>query len=443
MVTTADPPGAQASAPSFPLRGGEGGGPALHPDTLAVGHGYDPQDAWGAAKPPIVLTSTYVYPSAQAAKDFHRAFFDGATAAEGGGPIPDGFIYSRLGHPNLTMVEARIAALDRAEDTAGFNSGMAAISTLALALLRPGDSVVHSRPIYSGADNLLNTVMPDFGVHIEGVLDAHDEGAIAAAAEAALARGPLALFMMESPANPTAAIVDIAAVRAVAEAVGARQGRRPMISVDNTFLGPLLQNPLEHGADVTITALTKYCGGHSDLLAGSVSGPRALIGRLKALRMILGNHMEPFTAWLMLRSLESLAVRTERACSNALAVARFLRDHPKVARVTYLGFLAEGSAARAVYDRQCAGAGSTFSFTLRGGEAEAFRFLDQLRLLKLAVSLGGSETLICHPATTTHYNIPRERREASGITDGTMRLSVGLEHPGDLIAELARGLDAV
>ena len=415
---------------------------ALHPDTLAVGHGYDPADAWGAAKPPIVLTSTYVYPSAQAAKDFHRAFFDGATEGEAGGPIPDGFIYSRLGHPNLTMVEARVAALDRAENAAGFNSGMAAISTLALAFLRPGDSVVHTRPIYSGTDNLLNTVLTDFGVHIESVTDACDEAAVRAAATAAQSRGPLALFMLETPANPTAALVDIALVRRIAEGIEGPHGR-PLISVDNTFLGPLLQNPLEHGADLTVTALTKYCGGHSDLLAGSVSGSAGLIARLKALRMILGNHMEPFTAWLMLRSLESLAVRTERACANARAVAAFLRDHPKVAAVTYLGFLPAGSPQRAVYDRQCAGAGSTFSFSVRGGEAEAFRCLDQLRLLKVAVSLGGSETLICHPATTTHYSIAPDRRLAGGITDGTLRLSVGLEHPDDLIADLARGLDAV
>ena len=416
---------------------------SLHPDSLAVGHGYDPADAWGAAKPPIVLTSTYIYPTAQAAKDFHRAFFDGATEALDGGPIPDGFIYSRLGHPNLSMLETRMAALDRAPATAGFNSGMAAISTLALAFLRPGDSVVYSRPIYSGSDNLLNNVLPGFSIHVEGVLDACDEGQLRTAAEAACAKGPLRLFMMESPANPTAAMVDIALVRRVADAIGARQGERPLISVDNTFLGPLLQNPLEHGADLTVTALTKYCGGHSDLLAGSISGSEELVGRLKTLRMVLGNHMEPFTAWLVLRSLESLAVRQERACANAAKVAAFLAQSPKVAGVTYLGFLPEGSAAKAAFERQCGGAGSTFSFTLHGGEAEAFRFLDQLRLLKLAVSLGGSETLICHPATTTHYNVPRDRRLASGITDGTMRLSVGLEHPDDLIAEITRALAAV
>jgi cystathionine gamma-synthase/methionine-gamma-lyase len=415
----------------------------LHPDTIAVGLGYDPASAWGAAKPPIVLTSTYVYPSAQAAKDIHRAFFDGAVESEDGSPIPDGFIYSRLGHPTLAMVEARMAALDRAEDTAGFSSGMAAISTLALALLKPGDAVLHSRPIYSGADNMLNTVMTGLGVHVEGVIDAVSETAVRAAALAAMAAGPLALIMLESPANPTAAIVDIALVRRIAEEVAQRQGARPLISVDNTFLGPLLQNPLEHGADFTITSLTKYCGGHSDLLGGSVSGSAAGIGRLKALRTIVGNHMEPFTAWLVLRSLESLAVRTERACANAAAVANFLRDHPKVAGVTWLGFLPGGSPAKAVFDRQCGAAGSTFSFTIHGGEAEAFAMLDRLRLLKVAVSLGGSETLICHPATTTHYSVPRERREASGITDGTLRLSVGLEHPDDLIADLAGGLEAI
>ncbi|MBA3811892.1 MAG: cystathionine gamma-synthase family protein [Caulobacteraceae bacterium] len=421
----------------------EGPRPPLHADSIAVGHGYDPADAWGAAKPPIVLASTYVYSSARAAKELHQAFFDGPAKAPAGGPIARGFIYSRLGHPNLSMVEARMAALDRAEAAAGFNSGMAAISTLAWAFLRPGQSVVHGRPIYSGSDNLLNTVLADFGIHAEGVAEACEEAAIRSASEAALAKGPLGLFMLESPANPTASITDIALVRRIADEIGARQGRRPLISVDNTFLGPLLQNPMEHGADLCVTSLTKYCGGHSDLLAGSVSGAADLIGRLQSLRVVLGNQMEPFTAWLTLRSLESLAVRTRRACSNAAEVASFLRGHPKVEAVTYLGFLEPGSPARAVYDRQCQGAGSTFSFDLRGGEAEAFRLLDQLQLMKLAVSLGGSETLICHPATTTHYNVPPERRAAGGIRDGTLRLSVGLEHPDDLIADLARGLDAV
>ena len=390
-----------------------------------------------------MLTSTFVYPSAQAAKEFHRAFFDGATTSEDGSPIVEGFIYSRCGHPNLAMVEARMAALDAAEDAAGFNSGMAAVSSVGLTFLRPGDSVVHSRPTYSATDNFLNVVAPQLSIHVKSVARPTDEEAVRAAATAAQAKGPLRIFMLETPANPTAALVDIGLFRKIAEEVGPGQGGRPLISVDNTFLGPLLQRPLALGADLCVTSLTKYCGGHSDLLAGSVSGAKDLVGQLKALRTIIGNHMEPFTAWLVLRSLESLAVRTERACANAMAVAQFLSQHPKVADVNFLGLLTESSPERAVYDRQCRGPGSTFSFTIKGGEAEAFRLLDQLKLLKLAVSLGGSETLICHPATTTHYAVPRERREAGGITDGTLRLSVGLEHPDDLLAELAHGLDAV
>jgi cystathionine gamma-synthase/methionine-gamma-lyase len=411
--------------------------PPLRLETLAVSHGYDPADAWGAIKPPLALTSTFAYPSAEAAKEFHRAFFAGEAA-----PGAD-FIYARLGHPNLSMVEARMAALDRAEDCAGFNSGMAAASTIAVAFLRPGESLVHSRPIYSGVEALTHKVLPDFGIAAEAVVDPCDGAALRAAATAALAHGPLTLIMLETPANPTAALADIALAREVAEEVGARQGRRPLVSVDNTFLGPLLQSPLAHGADLTLTSLTKYCGGHSDLLAGSVSGSAALVTRLKSLRTVLGNHMEPFTAWLLLRSLESLSPRQERACANAAAVAHFLRGHPKVAAVSWLGFLAVGSAQRAAYDRQCAGAGSTFSFMVKGGEAEAFRLLNAIKVLKLAVSLGGSETLICHPASTTHYQVPRADREAGGVTDGTLRLSVGLEHPDDLIADLAYGLEAV
>jgi methionine-gamma-lyase len=407
----------------------------VHPETLAVGYGWDPAEAFGAAKPPFAPSTTYVYPSAEAALDFHQAFFAGEEAG--------GYIYARLGHPNLSMVEARMAALDGAEACAGFNSGMAAISSIALACTRPGESVLHSRPIYSGVDGLLRGPLAEVGVASEPIADGCDEAAIRAAVEAALARGPLSLILLESPANPTAAIADIGLVRRIAEEIGARQGGRPLISVDNTFLGPLLQSPLALGADLAMTSLTKYCGGHSDLLAGSVSGSKALVGKLRALRTLLGNHMAPFSAWLLLRSFESLPARQDRLLKNAEAVARFLHGRPEIASLTWLGLLAEGSPARAVYDRQCRGAGSTFSFTIQGGRAEAFRLLDALQLIKVAVSLGGSETLICHPATTTHYVVPAEERLAAGVTEGTLRLSVGLEHPDDLIADLARGLAAI
>jgi cystathionine gamma-synthase/methionine-gamma-lyase len=411
----------------------------LHPETLAISFGYDPAQAFGAVKPPVFLTTTYIYPSAEHAKAVHQTYFDGAPPPEGGG-----YIYSRLNHPNLDMVERRLAALDRAEDAAVFSSGMAAISAVTLQHLRPGDTVLHSRPLYGGVDNLLYVRLSAFGVTPVGIEDALDERAMQAAAETACRQGPIALIMLETPANPTASIADISLAARLSRQIGARQAdRRPLVTVDNTFLGPFVQTPLALGADLTITALTKYCGGHSDLLAGGVSGARALTEPLKKLRMVLGSHLDPFSSWLLLRSLETLPLRTERAASNALKVASYLRDHPKVARVTYLGFTPEGSPGRATLDRQASGTGSTFSFDLKGGEAEAFRMLNRLRVMRLAVSLGGSETLICHPATTTHYATPRDRREAVGIGDGTVRISVGLEHPDDLVADLAQALEAV
>jgi methionine-gamma-lyase len=408
-------------------------------ETLAVGAGYDPAEHGGAAKPPIYMTSTFVYPSAANAKAVHQAFFDGAVP-ERGAP---GFIYARLDHPNLVMAQTRIAALDRAEDAALFNSGMAAISTLALNFLRPGDTVMHSRPIYGGTDMLLHTLMTEMGVTPFGFTDGTDEAHLSEIASAATAKGPLALIMVESPANPTCAVADIALFARLADRIALTQGRRPVLAVDNTFLGPFLQSPLEQGADLCVTSLTKYAGGHSDFLAGSVSGSAALVGQLKKLRTLLGCHCDPHTCWMVLRSVETMPIRTERAGKNARIVAEYLRAHPKVADITYLGFLAEGTLARAVYDRQCGGAGSTFSFNTTGDEAGAFRFLDRLKLLRFAVSLGGTETLICHPATTTHYAVPEAARAEVGIGPATMRVSIGIENAEDLIADLAQALEAV
>ena len=408
-------------------------------ETLAVRSGYDPASASNAAKPPIYMTSTFAYASAAQAKDIHEAYFEG-TGPEVGRP---GHIYARLGHPGLDMVETRLAALDGAAGAAVFNSGMATHSAIALAHLRPGDSVVFSRPIYGGTNGLYTGLMPDFGIGHAAFSDGCDRASIETAVAQALAHGPLKLIVIESPANPTAAIVDIALVVDIADAVGARTGTRPLVVVDNTLLGPSMQRPLELGADLCMTSLTKYCGGHSDLMAGGVSGRAALIAPLRLLRTTLGSHLDPYTSWLLLRSMETVQLRVERAMDNARAIAEFLRDHPQVAGITYLGFLAEGTPARAVYDRQCKAAGSTFSFAVQGGEAEAFRFLDRLRLVRFAVSLGGSETLITHPATTTHYAISPEERATGGITPATLRLSVGIEHVDDLIADLAHALAAL
>jgi cystathionine gamma-synthase/methionine-gamma-lyase len=411
----------------------------LRPETLAVAFGYDPEMGMGSVKPPIFMTSTFVYPSAQHAKNVHEAYFDGS------GPLvgETNHIYSRLGHPGLDFLEKRLAAIDGAEEAVAYSSGMAAHSSIALAYVRPGDSVLHGRPIYGGVDMLYNSIMPQFGSHVAAYTDGTDENDVRKAADEAMAMGPLKLIIAETPANPTAAVVDLDLMVRIADEVGAKQGHRPLVVVDNTLLGPFAQRPIEHGVDLCMTSLTKYCGGHSDLLAGGISGRKELIDHLRMQRTTWGNHLDPYTSWLVLRSLESVAVRTERAMQNARGVAEFLRDHPKVAGVTYLGFLEPGTRRRAVFDRQCKAAGSTFSFHLHGGEAEAFRMLDQLKLLKVAVSLGGSETLICHSASTTHYAVPPAQRLAGGITDGTIRLSVGLEHVDDLIGDLRQALEAV
>ncbi|UOM35251.1 PLP-dependent transferase [Acuticoccus sp. I52.16.1] len=407
-----------------------------HPETIAIGHGYDAAAAYGAVKPPIVLTSTFTYPTAAAAKEAHRTFFQSTH------PDEAEFIYARLDHPNLRMVQERFAALDGAEACAAFASGMAAISAVLLATVRPGDTVVHTAPLYGGTLGLLNGLLADLGVRAFAITDALAPAAIAEAMARATAAGRLALVMVESPANPTAGLTDIRAVVAAAKALG-RSSHRPLVVVDNTFLGPFAQRPLEEGADLAITSLTKYAGGHSDVLGGAVTGSAAALLPVRKLRTSLGTHLDPFSAWLTLRSLETLPLRAERAARNAAAVAAFLNDHAKVTAVSYLGFLAEGTAARAVYDRQCRGAGSTFSFRIDGGEREAFAMLDRLRVIRMAVSLGGTETLICHSATTTHYSVAPEVRAAVGVDDASLRISIGLEHPDDLIADLDQALGAI
>ncbi|BAJ81661.1 MULTISPECIES: cystathionine gamma-synthase family protein [Acidiphilium] len=408
-------------------------------ETIAVGHGYDPARHNGAAKPPVYMSSTFVYRDAAHARSAHEGYAAGRAPDAGDA---EGYIYARLDHPNLQMLQARMAALDGAEACAAFGSGMAAVATALLSLVRPGDSVLHTSPLYGGTDGLLTGVMaPELGVRPVAIADALDEGSVREAAAAALARGPLAAVWIETPSNPLAGLADIALIARVAREAAAGQARPPVVIVDNTFLGPTLQAPLRHGADLCMTSLTKYAGGHSDLLGGAISGATALVEPLRKRRTLMGTHLDPHGSWLLLRSIETMGLRVERAGQNAATVARFLAAHPKVSRVTWAGFADPASPAGALLRRQCDGAGPTFAFDVAGGEASCFRLLDALRVFRLAVSLGGTESLICHPATTTHFSVPPERRAAAGVTDGTIRISVGIEHEADLIEDLAQALE--
>ncbi len=319
---------------------------------------------------------------------------------------------------------------------------MAAISTTILAIAQPGDVVLHSQPLYGGTETLLTRTMARFGIAAVPFADGVSESAIRAAAQEARSKGRMSVILIETPANPTNTLVDIRLLRGLADEIGAAQGFRPVLLCDNTLLGPVFQRPLAHGADISLYSLTKYVGGHSDLVAGAALGARAVIEPIKALRGSVGTQLDPHSCWMLGRSLETLAIRMERAEANAFIVAELLRDHPRIERVHYLGFLPEGSPTRAVFDRQCTGAGSTFSFDIKGGEKEAFAFLNALQIVKLAVSLGGTESLASHPAAMTHSGVPADVRARIGVLDTTIRLSVGIEHADDLVADLVQALAA-
>ncbi|MCW2798486.1 PLP-dependent transferase, partial [Nocardioides sp.] len=257
----------------------------------------------------------------------------------------------------------------------------------------------------------------------------------------AQALGRIAVIYLESPANPTNALVDVEAVKAARDALACEAP--PPIVMDNTFLGPLWAKPLQQGADLVVYSLTKYVGGHSDLVAGGALGSAALIAPIRALRNTIGTILDPHPSWMILRSLETLELRMTRAGENAVKVCAFLRGHPKVERVGYLGFLEETSRQADIYRRHCTGAGSTFSLYLNGGEKEAFAFLDALQIANLAVSLGGTETLASAPAAMTHLSVPEERKKALDITPNLVRISIGVEDADDLIADFANALNAV
>lgn len=415
------------------------GNRTLAPETLMMSYGYDPRFSEGAIKPPVFLTSTFLFKSAQDGKDFFA--LTGGRRERRAGEEP-GLIYSRFNNPDLEMLEDRLAIYDEAEASLVCASGMAAISTAMWGVLRPGDVLVVADPIYGGTDTLVRKVLPQFGIEMTSFLLEEGQAGLNRAIAEAKTKGRVSAIFIETPANPTCGIFDLSLARAASETLTDARGRPPVM-VDNTMLGPLFQHPTRFGADLVCTSLTKYVGGHSDLIAGSVSGGKVYVDKARAMRNTLGTMLDPHTCWLLMRSLETLKLRMTAAAEGAKKVAAFLRDHPKVGFVWFLDFLPDGHPDRAVYLKQCDSAGSTFSFDVKGGEAEAFRLLDNLKLIKLAVSLGGTETLAQHPAAMTHSGVSPENRAKFGISDAMIRISIGIEHPDDLIADLDQALSYV
>lgn len=413
-------------------------GRRLKPSTLMMGHGYDPVLSEGSLKPPIFLTSTFAFPSAADGK----RHFEGITGKRPGGA--EGLVYSRFNAPNQEILEDRLAIWDGAEEALSFSSGMTAICVLMLTYASKGDVIVHSGPLYAASEGFVAKWLSKFGVSYldfpAGATRETIEAVLAKAkAEAAQNGGKVCMIYLESPANPTNALVDVEAVRAARDAV--LDADCP-IAIDNTFLGPLWARPLDQGADIVVYSLTKYVGGHSDLVAGSIAGAERWITPVRMLRNTMGGICDPNTAWMLLRSLETVELRMQRAGENAARVCEWLRQHPKVAGLGYLGMI-EDARQKDIYNRHCKGAGSTFSLLLKGGEAECFRFLDSLKIAKLAVSLGGTETLASHPASMTHLSVPEGRKAELGISDNLVRISVGIEDADDLIADFDQALEAV
>ncbi len=406
-------------------------------ETLMLSLGYNAEAHQGAVKCPLFQTSTFSFRTANEGKAFFQLAY-GLREKLPGEQL--GMIYSRVNNPNMDLAEKRLAVWEDAEDAALFSSGMAAISSLVFTFLKPGGLLLYGAPVYGGTDHFFNHVLPAFNIQVlrfsssDGFYDIVNK-----VNEQASGKLP-GLIFTEIPGNPTNSLIDIQMCRQLAEyfSVGVE---RPILAVDNTFLGPVFQKPLRHGADISVYSATKFIGGHSDLLAGACLGNSRLIGQLKSMRTFLGSTLDSNSSWLILRSLETLKVRMEHQAKSARDVASFIKHHPMVKCIHYLGFLIDGQPDYELFRRQCSSPGSVFSFEIDGDEQMAFRFLDNLKHFKLAVSLGSTESLAEHPATMTHVDVSSEDRVAFGINERLIRLSIGLENPKDLIDDLKRAFE--
>jgi len=411
----------------------------MNPESLMMSYGYKPSLSEGAVKCPIFQTSTFCFKSAEEGK----AFFEVAYGLRDKKPSEElGLIYSRINNPDLEILENRLTLWDEAEECAVFESGMSAISTMMLEFLSPGDVILVSSPLYGGTDHFVNHFLTKIGISVAEFKPGQTKEEIINLLEATGKAEKLAMIYIETPANPTNSLIDMDMCKEIADKYSTEE-RKVFFAVDNTYMGPLWQHPLKHGADFVLYSATKYIGGHSDVIAGACLGSKEVIGRVKTLRTFLGSMAGPWTGWLLLRSLETLKVRMEQQTKNAEVIANFLNNHPKVEKVYYPGLLKPGDAQYGIFKRQNSAPGAMVSFDIKGGEKEAFKFLNGLKLVKLAVSLGSTESLAEHPATMTHAGVEPQHREAMNITDKLIRLSIGVENVYDLENDIGKALSGV
>ncbi|MBS1764742.1 MAG: cystathionine gamma-synthase family protein [Bacteroidetes bacterium] len=413
----------------------------MKPESLMMSYGYKPELSEGAVKCPIFQTSTFVFKNAEEGKSFFEVAYGLRNPHEG---EELGLIYSRINNPVLEILENRLTLWDGAEDCAVFESGMSAITTVLLEFLKPGDLLLISSPLYGGSDHFIKKILPKFGIHVAEFKVGQCKDDVIKIVEASGHAANLALIYIETPANPTNDLIDISCSKEIAEYFSSSNKNEVYLAVDNTYMGPLWQHPLKHGADLVLYSATKYIGGHSDVIAGACLGSKVLIKRVKGLRTFLGNMAGPNTGWLLLRSLETLKVRMDTQAFNANKIAAFLSGHRNVEKVYFPGNLTEKDGEQfAIKNKQCLTNGAMISFDIKGGEKEAFRFLNSLQLIKLAVSLGSTESLAEHPATMTHVDVDAALRKELSITEKMIRLSTGVENYEDIIFDLNQALEKI
>ena len=405
----------------------------LRPPTAVLTRGFDPALSVGSARPAVFRSSTYVFSSPEAAERAFAVATGKAAAAPG---EQTELIYSRISHPNSEILEDQIVPLERgAEEAVVFNSGMAAIMTAFLTFVKPGESLVYTAPLYGGTNHLIHDFLAPMGIHSVRVASGRGndlDGAIRVATD-------LSLIFLETPANPTMVMTDI---RRAAETASTLP-RRPLVVVDNTFLGPAFQHPLTLGADLVVYSATKYLSGFSDLLAGAaLARDRALMQRMRASRIMFGNILQPDECWMLDGRLPTVGLRMNRQSKNAQRIAEALVEHPKIRKIHYPTLFDDAEQIK-IRLAQCEFPGGIFSIELDGGRRAAFEFLRRLKIARDAVSLGGVETLACHPRTTTHSSLSETELDETGIGEGLVRISVGIEDWRDLLSDFEQALQTL
>jgi methionine-gamma-lyase len=404
----------------------------VRPRTAVLTRGFDPSLSVGSARPAVFRSSTYVFASPEAAE---HAF----ATATGKIPVPNGerpdLIYSRISHPNAEILEDQIVPLEAgAHAAAVFNSGMAAIMTAFFTFGRLDGTIVYTTPLYGGTTGLIHQFLGP--LHMKGIAVA--SGDTAGLDQAIASAQNCCLVYLETPANPTLTMTDIERAAAAA----ARHPDRPLVMVDNTFLGPAFQHPLNLGADLVLYSATKYLAGFSDMLAGiALARDPQIIQTLRARRVMFGNILQPDECWMLDSRLPTVGLRMNRQSKNAQRLAEALHGHKKLQRVIYPTLFQDPEQIR-IFKKQCDFPGGIFSLEFKGGKPAAFDFLRNLKIARNAVSLGGVESLVCHPKTTTHSGMTAQELAESGVTDGLVRVSAGIEDWRDLLADFEQALDA-